>query len=481
MRNGFKRFALVGGLTALLVGGAVAPALATHECPNDIDNWPFQWTGNKPDGTPWTPADKQYGFTPYDPAGDPQGVGSWNGAVTGVPGPEDTDHMGPLSRPILPSGTYDYSVTAGAFDLVPNVVCTHLAGADGYADMADGNPMYTFGFSDVTGVPEDEVIVWSALGAELPAPTIRVREGQEFYLTLTNVGMMLRPDLFDGHTVHWHGYPNATSMFDGLPESGIAVNMSQTFTYYYKVRDPGTFMYHCHVEVVEHMQMGMVGNFYVESSQSGPIEYPSTSGRTFTRFAYTDGDGSTGYDREYPLQVIDLDPLFHAANEAVQPLPFADMDGRLFLINGRGYPDTLSTAPMGPAAPNSGWQAQPVHSLVTANTGERVLLRLSNLGTTHFFTMTTLGLPMQVVGRDAKHLRGPEGDNLYYTTNSVTIAGGESYDVIIDTCGLDGICGGANAADDIPAGTYHLYSRMLPELNNDGMDRGGAMTEIVIN
>jgi FtsP/CotA-like multicopper oxidase with cupredoxin domain len=47
-----------------------------------------------------------------------------------------------------------------------------------------------------------------ALAAEWPAPTIAVDEGKQFYLTLTNVGMVIRPDLFDPHTVHFHGFPS---------------------------------------------------------------------------------------------------------------------------------------------------------------------------------------------------------------------------------------------------------------------------------
>ncbi len=89
----------------------------------------------------------------------------------------------------------------------PNVECMHLAGGDGFATMADGRPQYIFSFSDVTGVPEADVMAEGILAAALPAPTIAVDEGDEFYLTLTNVGMVIRPDLFDPHTVHFHGFP----------------------------------------------------------------------------------------------------------------------------------------------------------------------------------------------------------------------------------------------------------------------------------
>ena len=93
-------------------------------------------------------------------------------------------------------------------------------------------------------------------------------QGQEVYLTLTNVGMQIRPDLFDPHTVHFHGFPNASIIFDGVPDNSISVEQGASITYYYKLVEPGTFMYHCHVEATEHMQMGMIGNLYVRPAQN---------------------------------------------------------------------------------------------------------------------------------------------------------------------------------------------------------------------
>ena len=144
-----------------------------------------------------------------------------------------------------------------------NTKCMHLSGGDGFITMADGTSQYIFGFADLTGIPAfpggidntDAVLEAGILAAAFPAPPIVLDEGDEFYLTLTNVGMMMRPDLFDPHTVHYHGFPEASSIFDGLPESAIAINMGSSLTYYFKVNDPGTFMYHCHAEATEHMQM----------------------------------------------------------------------------------------------------------------------------------------------------------------------------------------------------------------------------------
>ena len=51
---------------------------------------------------------------------------------------------------------------------------------------------------------------------------------------------------------------------------------------------------------------------------------------------------------------------------------------------------------------------------------------------TEYQTLASLGIPMQVIGYNAKLLRDQAGNNLYYNTNSITLGGGESLDVILD-------------------------------------------------
>ena len=147
-------------------------------------------------------------------------------------------------------------------------------------------------------------------------------------------------------------------------------------------------------------------------------------------------------------------------------------------INGRGYPDTANPG-VGPTAADSSCQpgnldcpnSQPVSSLITATQGDRVLLRLSNLGIVRHYTVTVLGIPMKVVGRGARLLRGAGqvvGEDVFVDTNVVTLGGGESTDVMLDT-------------SDVEPGTYFLYATNLNYLSNNDEDFGGYMTEIVIN
>ncbi|MEW6569800.1 MAG: multicopper oxidase domain-containing protein [Nitrospirota bacterium] len=369
-----------------------------------------------------------------------------------------------------------------------NIRCMHLAAGDGFVTMADGRPAYIFGFADVTGTPPEMVMMEGMLAMTFPAPTIAVEEGTDFYLNLTNVGMMMRPDLFDPHTVHWHGFPQAAAIFDGVPDASISINMGATLTYYYKVVEPGTYMYHCHVEATEHMQMAMLGNLYVLPAQNNLPNGTDLNGFTHQngyKYVYNDGDGSTYYDVDYPIQIGSFDSNFHEASWKVQPLPFALMRDNYPMLNGRGYPDTVNPGSLpppqcqppyvDPVVPceagellNGGKYSQNVSTLIEATAGQKVLLRISNLNVTRFYTLASLGLPMKVVGLNARLLRGPDGKNLYYTTNSVTLGGGESVDVILDTTG-------------VTPGKYFLYTTNMNYLSNYQEDFGGMMTEIVIN
>jgi FtsP/CotA-like multicopper oxidase with cupredoxin domain len=222
------------------------------------------------------------------------------------------------------------------------------------------------------------------------------------------------------------------------------------------------------------MQMGMFGNIWIEPSQNGTL----LGG--YKKFAYNDGDGSTGYNRVFPVQLTGFDSAFHDAHIGVQPLPFAAMHDDYAMINGRGYPDTISNDDIQNA---NGFVAQPAsetfvarvgeeftmdYTRITARSGERVLLRISNVSTTHQYDIaTTLGVPMRVVGRDAALLRGPDGHDTSWRATVLKVAPGQAYDVILNTGGVS-------------PGTYFLYCTNLAVLSNGLEERGGLMTEIKI-
>jgi hypothetical protein len=126
--------------------------------------------------------------------------------------------------------------------------------------------------------------------------------------------------------------------------------------------------------------------------------------------------------------------------------------------------------------------SQPLPTIVTIPHGGRALLRLSDLNVSEYHTLASL-IPMQVIALNAKLLRDQAGNNLYYTTNSITLGGGESLDVILDTCQVRSTPGDPSSpcTTAISPGTYFLYTSQLDHLSNDAENFGGQMAEVHVN
>ncbi len=355
-----------------------------------------------------------------------------------------------------------------------------------------------------------QILDIGVMNGNIPAPLMAIDEDDEFFLTLTNVGMIMRPDLFEQHTVHFHGYPNASAFYDGVPDASVAINIGGSFTYYYLAPDAGTYFWHCHITPPEHLQMGMVGQLYVRPRQnrvqvgsslytalqnqqmdlrtacplssdtahsdilcSNPLPASNSVQRAAAgNYAYNDGDGSTYYDVEYPIQIHGFDPNFHFVGMTFNPEGFTDMKDKYFLLNGRSYPDTVTSGPMETQSTDgSNHFSQPLPSIINIPAGKRALLRISDLDVTEYQTLASLGIPMHVIGYNAKLLRDQAGNNLAYDTNSITLAGGESLDVILD----------ARDTTKYPSGSvFYLYTPNLDHLSNDAENFGGLMTEVRI-
>jgi FtsP/CotA-like multicopper oxidase with cupredoxin domain len=377
------------------------------------------------------------------------------------------------------------------------------------------------------------IIDVGVMNGSIPAPLMAFDEDDEFFLTLTNVGMIMRPDLFEQHTVHFHGYPNASSFYDGVPDASVAINIGGSFTYYYLAPDAGTYFWHCHITPPEHLQMGMVGQLYVRprqdrvpagnslyaalQAQNSGVDLRTTcnpatdilcsavtpatntvnratsltlcsgvasTSATTPNYVYNDGDGSTCYDVEYPLQMHGFDPNFHFVGMTFNPEAFVDMKDKYFLLNGRSYPDTVGTAggqttlpiaPPGPQATVSSdgqmHYSQPLPAIINIPVGGKAALRLVNLSVSEYHTIASLGVPMKVAGWNAKLLRDQAGNNTEYYTNSITLGGGESADVILDASNITTYQAGQ---------VFYLYTPQLDHLSNDAENFGGLMTEVHI-
>jgi len=409
-----------------------------------------------------------------------------------VPGdPATTDGITANSWPGFPLSTAGFNWN-GAVGLAPDADA--IANGICPAPCLDGH------------VDPRQIMDIGVMNGNIPAPLVAFDEDDEMFLTLTNVGMIMRPDLFEQHTIHFHGYPNASSVYDGVPDASVAINIGGSFTYYYLAPDAGTYFWHCHITPPEHLQMGMVGQLYVRPRQNrvpvGNSLYaslqaqqndlrtacnpsadilcanPPPPSNTVTRapkgnYAYNDGDGSTYYDVEYALQIHGFDPNFHFVGMTFNPENFATMKDKYFLLNGRSYPDTVTPGPLATQSSDGRVHfSQPLPSIINIPLGGRALLRIADLDVSEYQTLASLGIPMYVIGFNAKLLRDQTGNNLEYYTNSITLGGGESLDVILD----------ASDTGKYPSGSvFYLYTPNLDHLSNDAENFGGLMTEVHIN
>jgi hypothetical protein len=126
--------------------------------------------------------------------------------------------------------------------------------------------------------------------------------------------------------------------------------------------------------------------------------------------------------------------------------------------------------------------SQPLPSVINIPSGGKALLRISDLDVSEYQTLASLGIPMQVIALNARLLRDEAGNNLYYTTNSITLAGGESLDVLLDaSCKVRATDGSGSCITPFIKGEiYYLYTPQLDHLSNDAENFGGLMTEVHI-
>ncbi|HSS08903.1 MAG TPA: multicopper oxidase domain-containing protein [Acidimicrobiales bacterium] len=382
--------------------------------------------------------------------------------------------VGRLGRGLLPS-----PASAGTTRLA-------LAATDGYMTVPgrEDNPLYIFGFIPVDPDATVSNLVSTYKGhAQHTAPTLNFLQNDDIKITLTNLGLVQRPDLTDSHTIHWHGFDVPSPLNDGVPEVSVAVPIGKQLTYFYRPHREGTYMYHCHLEDVEHVQMGMTGIVFVRPLQDGT---PKTLGsKTFTKFAYNDGDGSTGYDRHFAILLNEIEARQHDADRDIQEFIATDYEPQFFTLNGRCYPQTVmpnddafTTSGLTTPNPNYGTsdKSQPNSALVQANPGDRVLLRLANLGYQQH-AMHLPGIAMHVIGQDASLLRNGTVDTSYWT-NTLYIGPGEARDMVFDAPAYNALA--PSGADG--RGSYNVYyfkNRDWRRLSSSG-DPGpsGMMTEV---
>ena len=128
------------------------------------------------------------------------------------------------------------------------------------------------------------------------------------------------------------------------------------------------------------------------------------------KYVYNDGDGSTAYDVEYPIQMHDFDPNFHFVGMTFNPEAFVDMKGKYFLLNGRSYPDTVAPGPQATMSSDGRMHySQPLPAIINIPAGGKAALRLVNLSVEQYHTLATMGIPMKESWVQRQTLAGPGG------------------------------------------------------------------------
>jgi manganese oxidase len=317
------------------------------------------------------------------------------------------------------AGAADVTDATGAADVTDATDAAtrsfHLYATDGYHRTADGATLYIWGYSS-EAVPGT---------ATLPAPTIEVDEGDLVEVTLTNLGPARAGVHHFPHTIHLHGL-DVDQANDGVPDTGAAARVGESVTYRFRATHAGTYWYHCHVDTVEHLTMGMYGALVVH-----PADGP---GRAWT--------GGPAYDRTYTLLLSENDPQWGNAIGENRTPDRSLFDPRYFFINGRSFPETMDHA----------------DTHLMGHLGDRLLVRLINAGY-GWRSMHMHGFHFEVVATDGRPLAQP------YLKDTLSIGPGERYDLLVT---LDQL------------GSYPFHSHVILDNLNDGDYPGGIHTMVTV-
>ena len=268
--------------------------------------------------------------------------------------------------------------------------------------MKDGVPVTFWGFTDCqTGMG----MGGTGMGAgKVPGPTIEVGVDDTLNLTLT-VNMMTpqeaSPSPYNGHTIHLHGADVPTSQ-DGVPETNNHQVNGATYIWTPTAEMAGSYVYHCHVHTVKHLDMGMYGALIVRPKDA--------AGNTL--YNQLTSDPQTAYDVEQSLVFSTVDPDYHTAEG--DSTVFGNYNPRYFLING-----------------NEGAGSGDPAVTVSAAVKNKVALRLIGIhavgGTFSIRDGAGTAQPFTVYVEDGRQWPVPE------TKTQLDIGSGQRFDIVFTT------------------------------------------------
>ena len=138
--------------------------------------------------------------------------------------------------------------------------------------------------------------------ATVPGPIMEIGSGDTLNVSFTAMAMgAMEPAPYTGHTIHLHGADVQTSE-DGVPETNGNTVMGDTYTWSPSVGHEGSYMYHCHVHTVKHLEMGLYSAIIVRPRD--------TSGNFLNQLT---PDVATAYDYSQTYILSTVDPAYHTA------------------------------------------------------------------------------------------------------------------------------------------------------------------------
>ena len=237
----------------------------------------------------------------------------------------------------------------------------------------------------------------TTVGTGLPGPLVRLVEGQEAVLSVTNL-------LDVDSSIHWHGVILPAAM-DGVPGVSFAgIKPGETFTYRFPVTQSGTYWYHSHSGLQE--QTGVFGALVIDPKEPDPVAYDRDYVVTLSDWTFESPyrilkllkkqPGYYNYQRQTLLGLMreaeerGLGPAWEDrmrwARMRMDPTDIADITGHTYtyLVNG--------------TAPEDNWTA-------LFRPGERVRLRFINAAAASYFDVRIPGLEMTVVQVDGQYVQ----------------------------------------------------------------------------
>lgn len=296
----------------------------------------------------------------------------------------------------------------------------------------------------------------AAIHLRAPSMPIRVEQGDSVKITLMNTHYL-------PHTIHLHGVDHPFQDLggegnDGVPGvSEMPVMPGQSRTYNIKPRQPGTMLYHCHVQPQAHIQMGLMGMFIVEENRPNNWVQTLNLGAGFVR--HSSVAVREKFAREYDLHYQEIDKeLNNLIKQSNDPRAISKKIHRdynitqrkpdYFTLNGKSFPYTIRD------------------SLIIIKEGEKVKLRLANGG----------GVPLSIHTHGHKftitHLDGIEQPAAARVTRDViAISPAQRADITIEASN-DGL-------HSYGPGIWLFHDHSEEAVTTDGINPGGNISMIV--